>query len=260
MRNRPLHAPRAFYHVTMRGNARQAIFRDEEDRDTLEKCLTDASNYYGTEIHAYCWMTNHLHLLLRVSDEPVFKTVRHFASQYARLFNRKYQGVGHVFQGRHKRRHVATDAYLKQVTRYIHRNPLEAGLVEEPLAYMWSSYRAYLGRAKCQYLVTETVLDLFADHPAAARRALANFTTGSLSESHPWSTWQEIIEIAMSRFGVSEHELCGPARNRKLTEARCWVTRRAIQAKLGSITWVADRLGRSPSALARILNRRVDEE
>ena len=134
----------------MLGNARQAIFRDEEDRDTLETCLIDASDYYATEIHAYCWMTNHLHLLLRVSDEPVFKTVRHFASQYARQFNRKYQGVGHLFQGRHKRSLVATDAYLKQVTRYIHRNPLEAGLVEEPLEYAWSSYRAYLGQTRCQ--------------------------------------------------------------------------------------------------------------
>ena len=67
MRNRPPHAPRAFYHVTMRGNARQAIFRDEEDRDALEKCLTDALDYYCAEIHAYCWMANHLHLLLRVS-------------------------------------------------------------------------------------------------------------------------------------------------------------------------------------------------
>ena len=80
MRNRPPHAPRAFYHVTMRGNARQAIFRDEEDRDALETCLTDAFDYYCAEIHAYCWMTNHLHLLLRVSDESVFKAVRHFAS------------------------------------------------------------------------------------------------------------------------------------------------------------------------------------
>ena len=104
-------------------------------------------------------MTNHLHLLVRVSDEPVFKTVRHFASQYARRFNRKYQSVGRVFQGRHQRRHVATDTYLKQVTRYIHRNPLEAGLVEEPLERNWSSYRAYIGLVQCQFL-TETVLDI----------------------------------------------------------------------------------------------------
>ena len=154
-------------------------------------------------------MTNHLHLVLRVSDEPVFKTVRHFSSQYARLFNRKYQSIGHVFQGRHQRRYVATDAYLKQVTRYIHRNPGEAGLVEEPRKYAWSSYRAYLGRAKCQFLVTETVLELFADRRAAARRALTQFTTGRALESHPWSTWHEIIEIVMSRIGVSEHEVCG---------------------------------------------------
>lgn len=207
----------------MRGNARQAIFRDDEERDALEKCLTDALDYYCAEIHAYCWMTNHLHMLLRVSDEPVFKTVRHFASQYARRFNRKYQSVGHVFQGRHQRRHVATDAYLKQVTRYIHRNPLEAGLVEEPLEYNWSSYRAYIGLVQCQYLTTETVLDLFSDHPTEARRALADFTMRRLSESHPWSTWQEIIGIATYRFGVSEDE-------------------------------------RSPSALARILKRGADEE
>jgi putative transposase len=258
MRKRPPHVSEAFYHVMLRGNARQAIFRDEDDRVSLQHSLADALDYYDCEMHAYCWMTNHLHLLLRVSDEPVFKVVRYFATQYARSFNRKYESVGHLFQGRHQRRLVADTGYLKQVVRYIHRNPIEAGIASDPSEYLWSSYLAYLGKASGGSLTMDTVLNVFGRRADAAQRALARFTVERSSEPHPWSTWSEIVADAEIRFGLSEADLCGPLRNRDLTEARCWIVRCALCAELGTVESMAARLGRSANAVRRALKRRVD--
>jgi len=256
MRKRPAHVDDGFYHIMLRGNARQAIFRDEQDRETLEDCLRDALAYYTAEIHAYCWMTNHLHLLMRVSTEPVQHAVRHFASNYARRFNSKYLGVGHVFQGRHKRRHVSSDAYLKQVVRYIHRNPVEAGIAADPSAYPWSSYRFYLDQEQPNFLTTQTVLAQFGRQSQTARKALVEFTCKNTAEPNPWSTWREIVALAEERFDVCASELRSDDRSRHLAEARCWVAQRALDADLGSISQIAMKLGRSPSGLSRMLRQR----
>jgi REP element-mobilizing transposase RayT len=218
--------------------------------------VSDALEHYRSEVHAYCWMTNHVHLLMRVSNQPVQQAVRHFATNYARRFNRKYLGVGHVFQGRHKRRHVSNDAYLKQVVRYIHRNPIEAGIVADAIAYPWSSYRAYLGRERRSFLTTETVLTQFGQQSRAARQALAEFTRENGTEPNPWSTWREIITLAEERFDVCAADLHGDGRGRHLARARCWVAQRAIEAELGSISHIAMKLGRSPSGLSRMLRQR----
>jgi len=257
MRKRPPHVDGGFYHVSLRGNARQAIFRDSQDRATLEECIANALQRYDSELHAYCWMTNHLHLLIRVTAEPAQHAVRHFATSYARQFNFKYQSVGHVFQGRHHRRYVDSDAYLKQVVRYIHRNPVEAGMCDMPVDYPWSSHRVYLSIERREFLNTSFVLAQFGQNPPAAKLALVDFINKSSVEPNPWSTWKEIVLAAEVQFGISESELRGDGRGRRLAESRCWVARHALDAELGSISQIAGKFGRSASGLSRMLRRRT---
>ncbi len=253
MRSRPPHACGNFYHVFMRGNGRQAIFRDNEDRDTFETCVVSAVAHYRSEIHAYCWMTNHVHLLFRAGEQPIHRTVHHFSTQYARQFNKKYEMVGHLFQGRHGRRLIEGDEHLLQVLRYIHRNPLEARMIDDLRQYTWSSYPDYAEPDRLGFTRTEFILELFGSDQQNAREALIAFTIDNEFPTimNPWSTWQEIVNEACRRFETTHEELCGSNSNRSCSKARCWIAEAAIAAELGSMSWVAKRLRRTPSALSR---------
>ena len=132
------------YHVMVRGINRQAIFEDDEDRDKfidiLEKLMLEGS----AALLGYCLMSNHVHLLLREGKDPLDRTLKRIGVPYAFYFNRKYGRSGHLFQDRYRSVAVEDDAYLLMVLRYIHRNPVKAGICSEAGEYDWSSCRYYL--------------------------------------------------------------------------------------------------------------------
>lgn len=160
------------YHVMLRGINRQVIFEDEEDYEKFLQVLQDCKSVSGFKIYAYCLMSNHVHLLLRTGPggeglEQIFKRV---GVRFVAWYNRKYGRSGHLFQDRFKSEVVNDDSYLFTVLRYIHQNPVKAGLCKKPEKYLWSSYPVYLGGGPlCD---TPEVLKLLAPNPGQAMAEL----------------------------------------------------------------------------------------
>lgn len=139
--------PGAIYHVTSRGDRREAIYRDELDRVTQLDVIAQAADRLGAQVLAYCQMGNHFHLVLHTRQANLGRAMRHINGVYTQMFNRRHGLVGHLFQGRFKAILVDRDAYLLALCRYVERNPVAAGLVQAPADWPWSSCRAHLGLA-----------------------------------------------------------------------------------------------------------------
>jgi putative transposase len=174
---RPLriHVAGGFYHVTLRGNHQQDVFREHSDRALLNAVVGRALCRHEAQIHAYCWMSNHLHLLIRVSASPLGPVMRDIASNYARAFQLKMQTSGHLFERRYHATLIDVDAYLLAVLRYIHLNPVAAGLVRKVSEYRWSSHRAYAGGSGEPWLTTDFALAMFAQTRERAHAAYCRF-------------------------------------------------------------------------------------
>jgi len=162
--SRPLRIeyPGAFYHVTSRGNERKTVFQSNRDREKYLSYLESAYERYGAVIHVYCLMGNHYHLLLETPRGNLSKILHYVNGAYTTYFNIKRSRCGHLFQGRFKGILVDKDEYCKELSRYVHLNPVRAGMVKAPLEYRWSSYRYFVGKdKKPKWLATELVLDDF---------------------------------------------------------------------------------------------------
>ena len=128
------------YHVILRGNNRQKIFHTDEDYVAFLKRLREYKNQCGFRLYAYCLMDNHIHLLLQELDEPLDLIMRRLCGSFVYWYNHRYDRVGHLFQDRFRSETVEDDQYLATVLRYIHRNPVKAGLCPDPADFTWSSY------------------------------------------------------------------------------------------------------------------------
>ncbi|MBM4341551.1 MAG: hypothetical protein FJ110_18655 [Deltaproteobacteria bacterium] len=129
--SRPLRIefPGAVYHVTSRGNARQAIFIDDEDRGGFLDVLSMVVERFNWVCHSYCLMENHYHLLIETPDGNLSKGMRELNGVYTQGFNQRYKRVGHLFQGRYKAIMVEKDHHLLSLCRYVVLNPERAGLI-----------------------------------------------------------------------------------------------------------------------------------
>jgi len=149
----------ALYHVLSRGNERRDIFLDDDDRRMFLTGLAEAGERFALDVFGYVLMGNHYHLLLRTRRANLSKAMQWLGLSYTTRFNFKHSRSGHLFQGRFKSMLVENDAYLLQLSYYIHRNPLRAGMVERLADYRWSSYRAYAyGKRVPEWLNTEVIL------------------------------------------------------------------------------------------------------
>jgi REP element-mobilizing transposase RayT len=136
----------AWYHVMNRGAGRQDVFASDAQRERFLELLGDLAERFGVETHAYCLMGNHYHLLVQTPLGNLGRGMRHLNGIYTQFFNREQRRDGALFRGRYKAILVDADEYLLHLTSYIHRNPIEAGMVEGLGDYRWSSYPAYIGR------------------------------------------------------------------------------------------------------------------
>ena len=144
--------PGAIYHVMNRGDRREPIFKDDQDRRRFLETLGEACDKTGWQIQAYCLMPNHFHLVVETPSANLVTGMKWFLGTYTSRFNRRHKLFGHLFSGRYKSLIVdgSGDGYLRTVCDYVHLNPIRAKLLppEEPLqAYRWSSYPEYLKRA-----------------------------------------------------------------------------------------------------------------
>ncbi|MEA1960836.1 MAG: transposase [Bacillota bacterium] len=161
------------YHIIFRGINRQIIFEDDQDYEKLLKTLKDYKEICGYEIYGYCFMSNHIHLLIKEGEEELGTVFRRVGASYVYWYNWKYNRRGHLFQDRYKSEAVETDKYFLTVLRYIHQNPLKAGMVQSISEYPWSSFREYL--EKPEICDIEFVLGLFCENREDAIRLFKKF-------------------------------------------------------------------------------------
>lgn len=172
------------YHVMIRGNDKKDIFFDDEDRrrflGILEK-VKDSNNYYNL---AYCLMNNHVHLLIREGCETISQTMKRINVTYAYYFNHKYNRIGHLFQDRFRSEIIEDDNYLLLAVRYIHNNPVKAGIVVKPEDYPWSSYKAYINIAKesTKLISKDLLIGIFSDDEKDAVKQLIEFTNEPIDD------------------------------------------------------------------------------
>lgn len=283
-----LHVPGAIYHVTLRGNHRQAIFFAPADRTRMSELIAQVMERFGARLHAYCYMTNHVHAVIQVGDVPLGRLMMRIAGQYARVTQWRLETTGHLFEKRYHPTLVDADAHLKELLRYVHLNPLRAQLAASPEDYPWTSHHAYTGARAERWVTTDFALALFARDLPMARNAYVRFVEEAVGkplrspfeERNPGDprilgnddfarrmlgdTWRpasrlslgELIAEAAQRFCLTPAMLSSSRRNPDLVEARAWLAREAVTRRIASVSEVARRLGRDESSLRRVLDRR----
>ena len=181
--------PGAIYHVFSRGNRHQDIFLSDKDRRTFLELLDEISERYGIEVHAYVLMANHYHLLLKTPDPNLSKAMQWLGTTYTHRFHAHNRTDGHLFQGRFKSILVENDAYLLQLSYYIHRNPVRAGIVERLSDYYWSSYPYYAYKVTPpDWLVVDFILgQVNSKEPQKAYRQKVKQYAGEIDR-----TWEDV--------------------------------------------------------------------
>jgi REP element-mobilizing transposase RayT len=222
------------YHVTARGNARQAIVRDDLDRARFVDTLAATVVRYRVRCHAWVLMTNHYHLLLETPTANLSQALRHLNGVYTQAFNRRHHRVGHLWQGRFKAIVVEKDAYLLELCRYVVLNPVRAGVVSTPRAYPWSSYRATAGlTAAPAWLTVDWLLEQFGPRRGAAPVQYQAFVAEGIRQ--PTQPWAQVVGQVylggdaflrrVQRYGAAQAaDLEIPRRQRE----PCWLTAEAV--------------------------------
>ena len=185
------------YHIMLRGINLQNIFVDDEDNECFLDTLARYQEETGYEIYAYCLMGNHVHLLMKEGNEEIGNTMRRIGVSYVYWYNWQYSRKGHLFQDRFKSEPVEDDAYFLTALRYIHQNPVKAGLTEDVETYRWSSYKEYIGQARI--IKPNFALSLFASEKD---KALANFRSFHMEENN-----DQCLDITTVKKTLSDREI-----------------------------------------------------
>ena len=185
-----IHFPGALYHVITRGNRRQGIFLDGRDQQRFLSYLSDCKNRFPFHLYAYALMKNHLHLLIEVEGIPLSRIMQTLLFGYAGYFNRRYGEVGHLFQGRYRAILCEKDAYLLELVRYIHLNPVRAKIVKKPEDYAWTGHLSYLGKRTEPLIDGDFILEQFGDNRSLARRRYRQFVWEGISSGHEEKYYQ----------------------------------------------------------------------
>lgn len=178
--------PGAFYHIYSRGNQRQKIFLSDEDRYYFLKALGNANERFGVRFFAYCLMPNHYHLFAETLFGGLSRIMHLINTTYTIYLNKKHSRCGHLFQGRFKSILVEAREYAWELSRYIHLNPVRAGIVRQPEEFQWSSFRDYFGiRRPSYWLDTSLILGGSTNPPEEARDYYAKFVLAGIGGETP---------------------------------------------------------------------------
>jgi len=282
-----LHVPGGCYHVILRGNHRENIFSTPQDRVVLNALVAEAVDLYVARIHAYCWMTNHLHVLVQIGAAPLGKLMQRIASRYSRYRHRQLNTTGHLFERRYRAWLVETDLYCITLLRYIHWNPVKAGVVAQLEEYQWSSHRTYLGLETHSWLTTEFGLSLFGADVDSARHSyrclmgqemyaseerileqvnpsdcrvlgsddfLAMLPTVHFKPRSSLTLPALVHKVCAERSVTVEH-IRSSSKLASLSKVRVEIARLAIEGRMASLSEVARSLNRTHAALSRLLQR-----
>lgn len=178
--------PGAFYHITSRGNRKQPIFLNDDDRLFFLNCLREAHERFDVIIHAYCLMNNHYHLFAETPAGGISRIMHLINARYSIYFNKKHERSGHTFQSRFKAILVEAQEYARELTAYIHLNPVRAGLVGSPEEFEWSNYREYLAlTSQRPWTTTRQVLGSFGKDIKRAREEYRRFVLTRIGGQEP---------------------------------------------------------------------------
>jgi putative transposase len=245
------------YHVITRGVERRDIFHSPEDYQKFLSMLDEQKSKLPFYLYAYCLMTNHIHLLIERRTDDIGRIMHRVLTGYTQYYNRKYGRSGHLLQGRYKAILCQTDAYLAELVRYIHLNPIRAKMVERTEDYPYSSHRAYLGLEPARLIDVDPVLRLFGPRKKAARERFAahvaaGMRQGNLAELYRTTGGvlgsEEFVDSMIHR--ISEHDVHAAASRRRAAGERPGLDPTLLIATVESVTGVSqsDFCGRGKSA------------
>lgn len=150
------------YHVILRGINKQTVFFDDEDREVFLNRLKIIKESTPYELFAFCLMDNHVHLLIKETGNSIGNVFLRMLSSYVYWYNRKYERMGPLFQDRYKSEVIDNDSYLLSAIRYIHQNPVKAGIIKHMEEYRWSSYMSYIIEQE-SFIDTGLILSMLGD-------------------------------------------------------------------------------------------------
>ena len=281
-----VHVDGGFYHTTLRGNHRENIFQVDSDRLLLNTIVELALAKHHARVHAYCWMTNHLHLLVQVSKDPLSNVMHRIASGYARAYQANRDTTGHLFENRFHAVLVDTDAYLMELIRYIHLNPVRAGLAPRVQLYRWSSHHAYSGLNVDRWVTTEFGHRMFATERSKAVIAYQKFVTldpdvvpspldalhadnpeilgseefiarviAKSSVSRPPATLDALIEKGCAHHALRRNDIEGRRRDPRVSATRAWIAQQAIALKVATVGQFARAIKCDPRTIRTALDQ-----
>jgi REP element-mobilizing transposase RayT len=191
----------ALYHVTSRGDRREPIFVDDEDRSAWLDVFGQVCGRFNWRCHVWCLMTNHYHLLVETPEPNLSRGMRQLNGVYTQRMNRRHGHVGHVFQGRFKAIRVEREAYLLDLARYVVLNPVRAGMVGDVEAWPWSSYSAMTGaQPAAPWLETDWLLRQFGRQRGPAVAAYIDFVRAGVGLPSVWESLQGQIYLGSEPF------------------------------------------------------------
>ena len=201
--SRPLRIELAggLYHVTSRGDRREDIFLNDDDRVAWLEIVGAVCARFNWACHAWCQMTNHYHMVIETPEANLSQGMRQLNGVYTQHVNRAHARVGHVFQGRYHAILVEKQAYLNELARYVVLNPVRAGMVESPAQWAWSSFRAMTGHAsRPPWLNTDWILGQFGSRRDEAVGAYVDFVRAGAGLPSVWDGLRNQIYLGGERF------------------------------------------------------------
>lgn len=189
------------YHVTSRGDRREAIYRENQDRTDWLDLLAHVCTRFNWQCYAYCQMIDHYHFLIETPEANLSKGMRQLNGVYTQHFNRQHQSIGHLFQGRFKAILVEKETYLLNLARYIILNPVRAKLVDSVTDWQWSSYAATAGKiAAPNWLNTQALLQHFNGRIKVAQLQYQHFIAEGMQQPPIWDGLRHQIFLGNSEF------------------------------------------------------------
>jgi putative transposase len=216
----------ALYHVTSRGDRREAIYKDDFDRIAWLDVLGQVCERCNFVVHSFCQMSNHYHLLIETVDGNLARGMRQLNGSYTQYFNRRHKLVGHLFQGRYKAILVQKEGYLLELTRYIVLNPLRANTVKSLDDWQWSSYHYMMGRKSAPpWMDVDWLLGQFGSTRSTATDAYQRFVMRGRGVASPLkdTKYQTMLGdadfIAQYTYGVAPEGIPEVSRAQRRTLA-----------------------------------------
>ncbi|MFA5576689.1 MAG: transposase [Tissierellaceae bacterium] len=244
------------YHVMVRGINKMDIFKTPGEKEKYLDTLARMKEEGEYSLYGYCIMDNHAHLLIKEEEDTIDRIMKRIGVSYAYYYNKKYERIGPLFQGRYRSERVESEDYLLACLRYIHNNPVKANVTAAPAAYPWSSYNSYISRylKEGDIISREFILDIISEDRPKAIKQLIEYTKlyddYVFLDDEPDKDHKEIIDNILSKYNLELREL----RTMKHREMRDMLIRKIVRDTGLSARELSSITGISRATIGRVLN------